>query len=227
MKSKGILIVISLLVSLALIGAVAYMMQKEKEENFFVKYYNDKVAAFEVENETLNDVDIAFIGDSITDGYAPYGEAYSGYKVAWRGIGGDTTAGLYKRLKVSLYDVNPKVVVLLIGINNIDSMFEDYEDIIRDICEKLPNAALIVQSLHPTSRDLAYRNPLIKESNQKIFELSLKYGFTYVDMNTPLTDIETGEYSALYTDDGLHPNKKGYEKITEILLPVIKSKIEN
>lgn len=224
---KKLLIAILVIILLAVGVVAAYMLWPKEKDSIYGEYYDIKVAAFEQENNELKNTDIAFIGDSITDGYALYGSAYSSYKVAWRGISGDTTTGLYERLRVSLYDVNPKVVVLLIGINNIDSMFEDYEDIIRDINEKLPSADLIVQSLHPTSGGLAYRNDLIKKSNKKILELSVKYGFTYVDMNTHLTNPETGEYSSLYTDDGLHPNEKGYEKITEVLLPIIEEKLKN
>ena len=63
------------------------------------------------------------------------------------------------------------------------------------------------------------------EANEKIKALSVKYGFTYVDMHAVLTDESDGEYSSLYTDDGLHPNAAGYERITEVLLPVIENEL--
>ncbi len=226
MKKKILLSAIAVCILIAAGIAVWSFMPKEEDgTNFFREYYLNKVAAFTEENKTLSNVDIAFIGDSITDGYAQYGSAYSDYKVAWRGIGGDTTTGLYDRLDVSLYAVNPKVVVLLIGINNIDSMFEDYEKIISDITRRLPDSELIIQSLHPTSKAFSDRNGRILSANEKIKSIAAKYGCTYVDTHSALKDASTGEYSSLYTDDGLHPNAKGYEKITEVLLPIIEQKL--
>ncbi len=231
MKSKKIILFLFTLILLASITVGIYFlvrsfMQGREENNPFKEYYDAKVLEFEEENKTLSNVDIAFIGDSITDGYESFGTAYSEYSVAWRGIGGDTTFGLYDRLEVSLYAVNPKVVVLLIGINNIDSMFENYETVIAEIREKLPDSSLIVQSIHPTSRDFSNRNEKILAANERIKGLASKYDFTYVDVHSALKDNETGEYSALYTDDGLHPNEKGYEKITETLLPVIEQALK-
>lgn len=227
MKKKILLPI--LIICIAITAGIAVWLFMAKEEGGAKKYgeyYHNKVAAFTEENKTLSDVDIAFIGDSITDGYAQYGSAYSDYKVAWRGIGGDTTAGLYDRLDVSLYAVNPKVIVLLIGINNIDTMFENYEKIIGDITQRLPEAELIIQSLHPTSKGLSDRNERILSANERIKNIAAQYGCTYVDMHSALKDEATGEYSSLYTDDGLHPNAKGYEKITEVLLPIIEQKLD-
>lgn len=231
--TKGTKILLTILFSIILcifaFGFILYITSDAPDPDTAIlshPYYISKVAEFEEENKTLSDVDIAFVGDSITDGYEPYGTAYSEYKVAWRGIGGDTTVGLKARLDVSLYAVNPKVIVLLIGINNIEKMFNDYESIISEIKTNLPETEIIIQSLHPTSMDLSSMNGRIGAANKRIKEISDKYGCTYVDMNTPLTDSATGQYSELYTDDGLHPNGVGYEKITEILLPVIKEKLD-
>lgn len=230
MKNKGKFIVFLALITVAALAAAYFLLpmliKMQEEKNFFKEYYDAKVIEFGEENKNISNVDIAFVGDSITDGYEAHGSAYSEYSVAWRGIGGDTTFGLYDRLEVSLYAVNPKVVVLLIGINNIDTMFENYESVIADICEKLPSTSLIVQSLHPTSGGFSDRNERILAANRRIEQLSSKYGFTYVDVHSALVDENTGEYSSAYTDDGLHPNEKGYEKITETLLPVIEQALK-
>ena len=71
------------------------------------------------ENATYEDyeVDIAFIGDSLTDGY-DVKAYYPDFLVSNRGIGGDTTFDLEGRIQVSLYDLKPKVVVMLIGNSN-------------------------------------------------------------------------------------------------------------
>ena len=94
-------------------------------------YYAMKVAMYAEENEKYDDyeVDVAFLGDSLTDGY-DLSRYYPQYITANRGIGGDTTFDLESRLQISVYDLKPKVVVMLIGANNMDTMFENYENIL-------------------------------------------------------------------------------------------------
>ena len=225
LKKRALILSFIPFVIIALVAILVALTTKGVDEvNVFKEYYDAKVVEFASENQTLSDVDIAFIGDSITDGYEQFGGAYSSYKVAWRGIGGDTTTGVYNRLDVSLYAVNPKVIVLLIGVNNIDSMFTDYEKIITDIRTKLPEAKLIVQSLHPTSKDFSSYNSKIIDANLKIQEICDRNGCIYVDVYSKLT--ANGVYSEEYTDDGLHPNEAGYAKITEVLLPVIQENLK-
>lgn len=67
-------------------------------------------------------MDVAFIGYSLTDRY-DLEEYYPQYVTANRGINGDTTFDIEKRLQISLYNLKPKVAVMLIGVNNPDTMF--------------------------------------------------------------------------------------------------------
>ena len=94
----------------------------------FWSYYNGKIEIFEKENEEFKgtDVDVVFLGDSLTDGY-DVKRFYPEYTVLNRGISGDTTVWLEERLDVSLYAIQPKVAVMLIGANNISTMLENYE----------------------------------------------------------------------------------------------------
>ena len=71
------------------------------------------------------EIDVAFLGDSLTDGY-DLEKYYPEFKTANRGIAGETTGGLESRLQVSVYDLKPKVCVMLIGANNMDTMFKLY-----------------------------------------------------------------------------------------------------
>ena len=122
-------------VTLALIAliivyfSVILPQKKAHERNMEIlrQHYNTKVAQFMQENAEYDDyeADVAFIGDSLTEGY-DLAVFYPQYVTVNRGIGGDTTFGLQDRLQVSLYDLKPKVVVMLIGANNIDSMLQNY-----------------------------------------------------------------------------------------------------
>lgn len=198
----------------------------DRDEDLFKQHYDNRVAIFENENESLTNVDVAFIGDSITEGYN-LSLHYNGYSVTNRGIGGDTTAGLQDRLKVSLYDISPKVVVFLIGGNNIlkkdtpQNIINDIENIFTDLKENLPDSNIIIQSIYPMGLLFNSNNETVKQINASLKQLSQDNSFTYIDIFSQLVDEKTSGFKPDYTDDGLHPNENGYNKITEILKPEI------
>ena len=145
-----------ILVTVALVWFLKILPERERQREqqeffaFLQQYYKDKSASFAEENKTLTEVDVAFIGDSLTDGYdlATY---YPGMSVINRGIGGDTTHGVYDRLEVSVIEPAPKVIVMMIGTNNLGDMFTDYEDIILAIRKSLPDTHLVLLSIPPSS----------------------------------------------------------------------------
>ena len=208
-----------------LLGVLLYRERRANEPNLFEEYYDMCVSEFQGENriyrETGTEVDIVFIGDSITEGFelnkTPYEENYT---VAWRGIGGDDTFGLLERMQVSVYDVSPRLVVLCIGGNNLKTMLENYEDILSGLKTNLPDTEVIVHPIYPTNHRYAERNEVIPGINEELYRLVRKYGYVYADTHSALKDAE-GRLAAEHTEDGAHPNLLGYEKITEVLLPLI------
>ncbi len=221
-KSIISIIIVFIVIMILLIGLISYA---KDTTSIFEQYYHMKVLQFEKENEELRlhktEVDIVFIGDSITEGFelnkTPYEE---NYEVAWRGIGGDNTFGLYDRLKVSVYDLNPKLIVLCIGGNNLNTMMDNYEEILKDIKENLPETKVIVQSIYPTSKTIVERNAIIPGINEELKALVDKYNYSFVDTHSAVVN-ENNEFDEKYTDDGAHPNEAGYRRICEVLLPVI------
>lgn len=233
---KKLLVFVTLLVIVAILSSIVYIYnekQAEKQEKedwaALVKlYYDNKLEMYEEENATLKpgEIDVAFIGDSLTDMY-DLEKFYPDIHTTNRGIGGDTTFGLEERLQVSLYDIQPKVVVMLIGANNFHTMFENYEDILVSLKENLPNSKVVLLSLTAMGGDVwGPNNHIAAFNNVKIKALSEKYGFEYVDLFTPLMDIETQEIYPEYTTDGGHFTDKGYEVITVEVRPVIDALLE-
>ena len=186
-------------------------------------YRAAKLASYVTENQQYEDyeVDVAFIGDSLTDGY-DVKSYYPQYTVVNRGIGGDTTFGLEERLQVSLYDLKPKVVVMLIGANNIHSMLDNYERILQSLQENLPESKIVLLSLTSMSREWGRNNQLAAYNNVRIKKLAEKYAYTFVDLYLPLMNPETGEIYDAYTTDGGHLTPKGYEVFTQTVTPVLK-----
>ena len=234
-KAKLVLLLIGVVLAIALIlGGVYifgfYLPEKKEQAEFhrlMQEYYDQKLALYEAENQTYADyeVDVAFIGDSLTDGY-DVAQYYPQYTVVNRGIGGDTTHGVEERLQVSLYDLKPKVVVMLIGANNMSTMFENYERILLGLKDNLPNTKVILVSLTAMGGSWGHKNQLATYNNVTIKKLAAKYGFTFIDLFTPLFDETTGEIYASYTTDGGHLTAEGYEVFTATVAPIIQQLLE-
>ena len=207
--------VVVLLIVLAVVYFAIILPEKRKEESLqeAVRAYRAaKLEQYAGENAEYDDyeVDVTFIGDSLTDGYdlATY---YPQYLTANRGISGDTTFGLEKRLQVSLYDLKPKVVVMLIGANNMDTMLQNYESILKSLKENLPESKIVLLSLTAMSGEhWGSKNQLAAYNNVTIKLLAEKYGYTYVDLYSVLYDISNNGIYESYTTDGGHLTPLGY-----------------
>ena len=231
-KSKKIIVsaVAAFLTVGVTIGAVLTLnhIKDERETERWLaemkKYYEAKVSAFAEENERYADyeVDVAFLGDSLTDGY-DLSEYYPQYLTANRGIGGDTTHGLEARLGVSVYELKPKVAVMLIGANNPHTMFENYEDILIGFRENLPQTKIVLLSMTSMGADWGRNNNLAAFNSMKIKALAEKYGYSFVDVYTPLLNVETDEIYAEYTSDGGHLTPEGYRVLTDAVAPILDS----
>ena len=198
--------------------------EEEKLQEAVRAYRAAKLEQYERENAEYDDyeVDVAFIGDSLTDGY-DLAKYYPQYVTANRGIGGDTTFGLEERLQVSLYDLKPKVVVMLIGANDMDSMLENYESILQSLQENLPESKIVLLSLTAMGGEhWGRKNQLAAYNNVSIKLLAQKYNFTFVDLYSALYDVSIGEVYEGYTIDGGHFTHEGYTVVTAQITPVLK-----
>ena len=189
-------------------------------------YRAEKMATYEAENEQYADyeVDVAFLGDSLTDGY-DVKSYYPQYLVSNRGIGGETTVGLEERMQVSLYDLKPKVAVMLIGANNMDEMMDNYEDLLRGFEENVPGTKIVILSLTSMSGEWGKKNQLAAYNNVQIKMLAAKYGYEYVDLYSALLNLETGEIYAEYTTDGGHLTELGYDVLTAQITPAVEKQL--
>lgn len=233
LRNKFFIILCVLVLTIALVaGAVVCFTvirtkQKQQAEwNRKVQIYRDaKIAQYRTENEEYADfqVDVAFLGDSLTDGY-DLKKYYPQYVTANRGIGGDTTFDLQERLEVSVYELKPKVTVMLIGANNMDTMFENYEQILQGFQENLPDTQIVLLSLTAMGgENWGSKNQLAAYNNVTIKLLAEKYGYTFVDLYMPLYDVSIREVYEGYTSDGGHLTHEGYMVVTAQITPVLES----
>ncbi len=234
LTKKKIVIVLSLILSVCFLISVSVWCFKiipEKNEKLKIQqmikqYREEKLKTYAEENATFEDyeIDVAFLGDSLTDGYGVK-EYYSEFKVANRGISGDTTFDLEKRLEVSLFDLKPKVAVMLIGANNFRTMFQNYERIVQKITSTLPNTKLVLLSLTAMGGKWGKNNEIACFNNVKIKLVAEKYNCEFIDLFTPLLNPETNEIFENFTSDGGHLTSAGYEVLTAQIKPVLKSLI--
>ena len=118
-KKRALIIAIAVLCAAALITGlcffISWLNQRRKQAELarqVLEYTENKLAIYVAENEKYADyeVDVAFLGDSLTDGY-PIEQFYPQFVVSNRGIGGDTTFTLQARLQTSVLDLKPKVTI--------------------------------------------------------------------------------------------------------------------
>lgn len=176
---------------------------------------------------------VVFFGDSITE-FLPVSDWYGEYSIRSgkelynRGIGGDTTLGLYKRAKENVTCIKPCAVVILIGTNDLgmgfDSKFlkSNMENILRLFKEECPDCKVILEAIYPVIEGRAgkRKNSDILEANKKYKALSEKYGATFIDLTKELAD-EKGNLKAECTYDGLHLSARGYEVTTREIIKLL------
>ena len=228
MKKFLIIALCLLLITASLCGCKKKNADEEEFLRQVAQYREAKMTFYEEENQKYADyeVDAAFLGDSLTDGY-DLQKFYPQYTVANRGIGGDTTVDLEGRLKTSVYDLKPKVAIMLIGANNPDSMLDNYENILIGLKNNLPKTKIILLSMTSMGGEhWGKRNKTAAYNNVSIKMLAEKYGFEFVDLYSPLLNLETGEIYDEYTADGGHLTPLGYDVLTLEITPVLEAQLQ-
>ena len=178
---------------------------------------------------------VVFMGNSITEDWLKIRpEFFDNKDYINRGIGGQTTPQMLLRFRQDVVDLNPKVVVILAGTNDIagNSGYISLESIIDNIksMAEIANAngiKVIISSILPAI-DYPWKPGLDPASKIIIINKALKAfseenNFIYLDYYAAMIDDKGGLKVPEYTtaNDLVHPNKKGYlvmEKLAEIAI---------
>ena len=179
-------------------------------------YYDFKVCQFEKMNDEEEKNGIVFLGDSITD-FCDLDTYYPGLNAVNRGIAGDMTVGVLRRMEASVFALEPY---------SPETVTENIMKIVDEIKSRLPYASVIVQSVYPVNsvhgKEYASRlTPLISELNAALGALDKEHGYVFVNVYPAIGD-GTGSLIREYSDDGLHPNAAGYKAISSVLAPYLK-----
>ena len=166
-------------------------------------------------------VDLVFIGDSITQGWEGRGKKvwskYYGKRNAVNlGIGGDRTQHVIWRLDHgNLSGISPKVAVVMIGTNNSGSnspqeIASGVTAIVRQLQTKLPQTKVLLLATFPRGANRSdKRRQVNQKSNAIVAELANDPNVYYLDIGMNFLD-EDGGLSKQIMPDLLHLSERGY-----------------
>ncbi|MEZ8013462.1 MULTISPECIES: SGNH/GDSL hydrolase family protein [Vibrio] len=165
--------------------------------------------------------DLVMFGDSITE-WAPWADIFRDVSMVNRGLAGDTTTGMLRRIDTTL-NVKPKLVCFMAGINDL-AQGNDVEHIYRNYIDMLEvwqenDIRILVQSTLYVGSKLQGLNPSVELLNSKISEYCSQQDIAFLDVNSVLSPnkLLSNEYSC----DDLHLNAKAYQAWAEVLQPTI------
>jgi lysophospholipase L1-like esterase len=189
---------------------------------------------------------VVFMGDSITDAWVSpeYGGFFPGKPYVDRGISGQTTPQMLIRFRPDVIALQPKVVVILAGTNDIAGntgpmTLGEIEGNLASMAElaRTNKIRVVLASVLPVSnyghdrqgnpQDMRIKRPpdKILELNTWIKRYTADKGHTYLDYFSAMVD-EQGMLQRDLSEDGLHPNAKGYAVMSPLAEQAIRTAIK-
>lgn len=177
--------------------------------------------------------DILLLGDSITEGWGNttlWQERFPALSVVNFGIGGDTTANLLWRLENGeLGSLKPRIVVLMIGTNNLGRNEDDppkvvdgVQAIISLLHSRLPGTKIFLLGVPPADQEPKTKmRKRIAETNRRMKRnLDDGHSILFHDLGPVLLEAD-GRISPEVMADFLHPTPAGYKRIADVIFPKI------
>ncbi len=166
-------------------------------------------------------VDLIFIGDSITQGWEGRGKNvwakfYGKRNAVNLGIGGDRTQHVIWRLdNGNVKDISPKAAVIMIGTNNSGSntsqqIAEGVTAIVKQLRDKLPKTKVLLLAVFPRGTNKADKRRQVNEGANAIFaKLADGASVHYLDIGPKFLE-DDGTLTREIMPDLLHLSEKGY-----------------
>ncbi|HKE93698.1 MAG TPA: GDSL-type esterase/lipase family protein [Povalibacter sp.] len=196
-----------------------------------------------LKKKTQGQIDVYFLGDSITRRWGASDEQYkhllanwnqnfSGWNAADFGWGGDKTQNILWRLENGELDgINPQVIVLMAGTNNVGRLtpVDDDHARIADITNgikaiidlarrKAPNATILLTGITPRNDNIAVM-PTINAINANIAKFADGKSIRYININDKLADRSGKLLPGMTDPDQLHLAPQAYQIWADALKP--------
>lgn len=178
--------------------------------------------------------DVAFIGDSITQGWEGEGKnvwkKYYGKRKALNfGVSGDRTQHVLWRIENGQLDgIKPNAVVLMIGTNNSNGqdnteadILEGVTAIVKQIHAHLAETKILIVGIFPRGEKFNAQRGKILQVNQALAKLADGKAVQYVDFGSLLIESD-GSISKAVMPDYLHLSEAGYEIWAKAIEPKLK-----
>lgn len=177
---------------------------------------------------------VVFLGNSITEGWANKDpEFFKKHGYIGRGIGGQTSYQFLLRFREDVIKLQPKVVVINYGTNDIAENTGPYNEeltygnVISMVeLARFNKIKVILTSCLP-ARNFGWR-PSVTDGMQKIRSLNARVKayakanhIPYVDYFSAMLANDGNGMKAEYTPETVHPNLAGYAVMEKLIVPVI------
>jgi lysophospholipase L1-like esterase len=175
-------------------------------------------------------IQVVFDGDSITDGWRSGGKAiweerFAKFNAINFGLSGDRVENVLWRIKQGqLQGLNPKLVFMMIGTNNLGGEPENIAGGIKEIVaayqKACPEAVIILQAIFPRREQPSDpARAWIKSVNALIAKLADGHKVIFVDFSDKFLQPD-GTISREVMPDFLHPGPKGYQIWADAIQPI-------
>lgn len=209
------------------------MLSRAKQEQ------KNKVKSYQHLNKKAKKNQILFTGSSLMEQF-PIGEIMMSDEldriIYNRGIGGTTTDDFLEEIDTVLFDLEPSKVFINIGTNDFNErkdgadwrshLLKNYENILQQIKERLPETAVYVMAYYPVKEDIPGNNVVteqmlkvrtnenLNQVNMELKNLAERFGYCYIDVNDGIKDGE-GRLRGDLTIEGIHMYAEAYQIIYE------------
>lgn len=165
---------------------------------------------------------VVMLGDSLTEG-APWAEITGCPFLANRGIGGDDSAGVLKRLD-GVTSLKPSAVFFMIGVNDVNSgvATDTIVDNVQQTLQRLKKsgARVYLTLVLPVGENFKKINGKIDDLNKAYVKLAKEEQVALVDFRADMRDAD-GFLKEDLNRDGVHLTAEGYRVWRDALLPIV------
>lgn len=211
-------------------------LEEQCKREFLPKLDFPQLGKYRADNERIigskAQVDVVFIGDSITEGWKDKRPGFFSPGRVGRGIGGQTTPQMVLRMMADVVRLKPKAVHIMAGTNDIagntgpmtPEMTQDNFRMMGDIA-RAHGVKVLVASIPPAASfpwrpSLETRKP-IAEMNRWLKQFASSTRAIWVDYH-PVLDDGTGAMKPGLAYDGVHPTEAGYDVMATVVNPILR-----
>lgn len=178
-------------------------------------------------------IDLLFLGDSITDWWPSRGTdtwaKFAPYHPANFAVAGEATEDVLWRITHGELDgLHPKLVVLMLGTNNVGQHPDEQpawvvggmRKVIDVIHERLPGAKLLLLAIFPRDGKDSSNRQRNEAVNAELAKMADGDKTRFLNINKVFLDAN-GEIPGDVMPDKLHPDAKGYQLWYDAMRPTL------